>query len=88
MTEIEKWEKLFTINPYVQAHFLFDKWEVPIKIKDIKHQHQSKQKVQGVISRYLEFVLLTGDPLFTYDLTLSVQCVKVRGFFFGKLGHS
>jgi hypothetical protein len=36
MTGIEKWEKLFPVNQNDQAHFLFDKYGLPIKIKDIE----------------------------------------------------
>jgi hypothetical protein len=81
MSEGEKWNNLFVINPNSQAHFQFDKWGLPIKREGIEQpasveseRMKRKQWSQETLNRFL-----CGDPFITFDPTHKVLCGTVIG---------
>jgi hypothetical protein len=81
MTEVEKLDKLLTVNPDNEAFFLFDKWGLPIKKQGIEQPESIEQErlKQQQWSQNTLNLHLTGDPFFTYDPTPSIQCGRVIG---------
>ena len=75
-SEADKWNNLFSINPNDEAHFLFDKWGLPIKKKGIEQPttvEAERTKRQQWCQQELN-LFLSGDPFYTFDPTPKVLC--------------
>jgi hypothetical protein len=79
MSEDEKWNNLFIINPSSRDHFQFDKWGLPIKreeteqLASVESEHlKRKQWSQQTLNQFL-----CGDPFITFNPTPKVLCGKV-----------